>query len=114
MIKQDWMVIVAGEVLVDAISTEQMAKCSKNASGYYNSQDLCAFQVEQFRKGIEGVEIVKSLYGYSVRYDSGLQNFGLLASSRNGDIDGSLEAAVEWVKNWVARKPECRYSWYRK
>lgn len=113
MVKQDWMVIVAGEKLVDEMTAETKARCEWTGYGY-NSSQLCELQREQSRSGIIGAEIVQSNYGYSVRYDSGLQDFGLLASSRSKQIDGTLEAAVNWVNNWVAQSPGKRYAWYRK
>jgi hypothetical protein len=114
MIKQDWMVIVAGEALVDALTAETMALVPRNAGGYA-SESLVDLQRRRASNGIVGAEIVKSMYGHSVRYDSGLQNFGLLASSRaKQDLDGSLEAAEQWCRDWVARDPEHRYAWRRK
>jgi hypothetical protein len=111
MIKQDWMVIVAGEALINALEVEQKAKCKWTGNGYA-SDDLCKLQRDQASRGIEGVEIVKSIYGYSVRYDSGLQNFGLLASSQG--LGGTLEGATNYAKDWVAKEPSKRYAWMRK
>lgn len=113
MIKQDWMVIVAGEALVDAMSAEQKLRCRWTGGGYA-SDELCVLQREQAARGILGCEIVASNYGHSVRYDSGLQNFGLLASSRSGPLDGSLEHAERWAREWVAHDPTRRYAWRRK
>lgn len=113
MVKQDWMVIVAGEELVDQMTAEQKAKCEWTGYGY-NSQQVCALQSEHSRRGILGVEIVCSNYGHSVRYDSGLQDFGLLAGSRSKQLDGTLEDAERYAKNWVAQDPTRRYAWRRK
>ena len=113
MVKQDWMVIVAGEALVDALTAETMALVPKNGSSYA-SESLVELQRRRASNGIVGAEIVKSMYGHSVRYDSGLQNFGLLASSKAKQIDGSLEAAEQWCRDWVAKDPEHRYAWRRK
>jgi hypothetical protein len=111
MIKQDWMVIVAGYELVDAMEAEQKAKVPWGCGGF-KSEELCAFQREQSARGINGVEIVKSIYGHSVRYDSGLQNFGLLARSQ--ELGGTLEAAERFACNWVAQDPSRRYAWRRR
>lgn len=111
MIKQDWMIIVAGEPLVDAMTAEQKAKVPMTGAGY-SSSHVCEMQRSQASRGIIGVEIVCSIHGHSVRYDSGLQDFGLLARSR--DLGGTLEAADEYAKNWVAQDPERRYAWRRK
>jgi len=108
MIKQDWMVIVAGEALVDQLTKETLALKSRE------SETLCRLQINQAGRGILGVELVHSWYGYSVRYDSGLQDWGLLASSRHKQLDGTLEDAVRWATAWVAEDPNRRYAWYRK
>jgi hypothetical protein len=42
------------------------------------------------------VEIVETIYGYSLRYASGLQNFGLIA----GDL-GTLSDALQFTTQWV-------------
>jgi hypothetical protein len=115
MIKQDWMIIIAGEPLVDRMSEETKRRCEYRGGGYASDQ-LCALQCEQAGRGILGVELVKSIYGWSVRYDSGLQNFGLVArtKARGGELDGSLEAATAFATKWVASDPERRYAWMRK
>lgn len=111
MLQGDAFVTVAGQELVQRMNVEQQERCKWTGYGY-NSDQLCKLQSEWEARGIIGVEIVKSIYGYSVRYDSGLQGFGLVMRSQ--DIGGTLEAAIDWVKAWVAEKPDCRYGWYRK
>ena len=106
MILQDWMVIIAGNTLVDAITAETQKRVQH--------ETLPRVQERQFRRGIVGAEVVKSLYGYSVRYDSGLQNFNLLASARAGQLDGTLEDAERFARDWVAQDPAHRYAWRRK
>lgn len=78
---------------------------------YFESEPLCRWQSECYQRGVRGVQIVKSIYGYSVRYDSGLANFGLLASSRQGELDGSFEDAVRYASEWCGQDPERRYAW---
>lgn len=113
MVKQDWMVIVAGEALVDEMTAKRKATIPHNGFGY-DSEKLCELQRNEAARGIRGVEIVRSNYGHSVRYDSGLQNFGLLAGSKSGQLDGTLEDAIRYAKAWVAADPNRRYAWYRK
>lgn len=113
MLKQDWMTIVAGEELVDALTAEQQALIPQDGQGYFKSEPLCRLQQEQAARGIVGAEIVRSVYGNSVRYDSGLQDFGLLASSRAGMLDGTLGDAIRWATEWVSRDPAKRYAWHR-
>ena len=110
----DWMVVVAGEELMKLLDAEKQALVPRNGAGLYASDDLCRLQQRQAARGILGAEIVCSVYGHSVRYDSGLQNFGLLASSRCRDLDGTLEDAERWARAWVARDPARRYAWRRK
>lgn len=113
MIRQPWMIIVAGEELIARMEAEQRALVPETGRGFASEQ-LCELQRKQARRGLLGAEIVQSNYGYSVRYDSGLQNWGLLASSKSGQLDGSWDAAVAWVKSWVAQDPDRRYAWARK
>ncbi len=46
MIRQDWMIIVAGDALVDAMSAEQKVRCQWTGFGY-NSDQLCQLQRER-------------------------------------------------------------------
>lgn len=109
---QPWMNVVAGLELLTALQIERERSVPMMARGY-DSDALCALQRKQASRGILGAEIVKSIYGYSVRYDSGLQNWGLLASAKARQIDGSYDAALKWVTEWVAQSPTTRYAWTR-
>jgi hypothetical protein len=113
MIKQDWMAIHAGAALVDALTEETKARCAHTGAGYA-SEALVVVQREQAARGIVGVELVKSNYGWSVRYDSGLQDFGIVASAQRGQVDGSWDSAVRFALDWVAQDPAKRYAWSRK
>lgn len=103
--------VVAGLELVDAMEAEKKARVPQTGRGY-ESEALCRLQGEHSRRGILGVEIVCSIHGHSIRYDSGIQGFGLLASSR--ELGGTLEAAEAWAKRWVSQDPARRYAWKRK
>jgi hypothetical protein len=113
MIKQEWMVIIAGEQLIDELSAETRARVHRNERGFA-SEDLTAVQESQAARGILGAVIENSMYGYSVRFDSGLQNFGLIASSKRKEVDGTLEDAERFAREWVALDPVHRYAWRRK
>ncbi|WP_379069214.1 hypothetical protein ACHMW4_04255 [Mesorhizobium sp. UC22_110] len=104
--------VVAGYDLLAAMEAETDAVV-QNRNGYRDSEQVCELQQRQARRGIVGVEIVASNYGASVRYDSGLQNFGLLAGSRSGQLDGTLEDAERFAREWVSHDPERRYAWRR-
>lgn len=108
------MIMVAGAELYDALETEKERTVPMNGQ-YFQSEPLCRWQSEVSRRGILGAEVIDCTpHGCSVRYDSGLQNFGLLAGSRCGMLDGSLEDAERWARAWVAEDPTRRYAWRRK
>jgi hypothetical protein len=97
-------IIIAGRDVIDQLDAEKDERVGRG-------EDLPAVQVAQARRGYLGAQLVRSMYGWSVRYDSGLQNWDLLASTRQGTLDGSLKAAVEWAEDWAAQDPEHRYAW---
>ena len=102
--------IIAGQDLYATLQAEREARVAK-VGNLYKGEPLCRLQEQQAGRGVLGAELVLSRYGWSVRYDSGLQNWGLLASSRSGMLDGTLEAAVAWATAWVAQDPQRRYAW---
>lgn len=103
--------IVAGEAVVNTMRAGRES-VTKNSMGYLDSEELCEIQRQESRRGYIGVEIIKSSMGTSVRYDSGLNDFGLVASSRS--LGGTYEAAEAFVKQWVEVDPTRRYGWVRK
>lgn len=111
------MKIVAGQQVHAALQAEKertVPHSKKPGMGqYFESEPLCRWQSECYRRGVLGVEIVRSIYGYSVRYDSGLANFGLLASSRHGELDGTFEDAVRYATEWCNEDQAHRYAWTR-
>lgn len=110
------MTVVAGHSVVAAINEDRARAVISSAHmpDCADSESLCAHQRRMSGMGYLGAEIVKSNYGYSVRYDSGLQDFGLLAGSRSGPLDGSYDDAVRWAIEWQARDAGRRYVWVRR
>lgn len=104
------LTIVAGGELYASLQAEKRAAVQETGLGF-NSEQLCALQRKQAGRGILGAQIVRSMYGYSVRYDSGLQEWGLLKSAR-GAADASFAAALEFCRQWVAADPARRYAWH--
>ena len=102
--------IIAGHDVREAMDREIEGRVKRDLTGF-KSEDLCKVQEDLAVRGILGAQLVRSMFGWSVRYDSGLQNWGLLASSRQGTLDGSFKAAVEWAEAWVAKDPLHRYAW---
>lgn len=106
------MIFIAGQAVHDAAQAERRAYVDASGVpfGHGRSEVLCHIQRQQAGRGLTGVHVVKSMYGYSVRYDSGLQDFALLRSAR-GSSDPSLEAAEAFCREWVARDPARRYAY---
>ena len=102
-------VIVAGQEVADKISDlrSKMVLPSTRVPGCYDSETLCAFQRKMSEEGYLEAEIIQSLYGHSIRYASGLQNFGLIHTSR--ELGGTYDGAVEAAKRWQSADPTRRY-----
>ena len=101
--------IIAGQDVAAAIAAHKAAVVlpSPIYAGSFDSESLCAHQREMSRRGYVEAEIVKSNYGFSLRYASGLQNFGLIATAR--EIGGSFEAAIAYAETWQAASPAFRF-----
>lgn len=97
--------IIAGQDVYDA----QQQRKHDAMGNKRDSEWLCQWQQIEARNGIVEAEIVKSIYGYSVRHASGLQNFSLIASCRRGQLDGTLDAAIAFAKGWQSADPTRRY-----
>lgn len=107
------MIFIAGQELYEAMQAERAAiiEASGVPYGQGRSEVLCRVQQQQAGRGLVGAQIVRSIYGYSVRYDSGLQDWGLLhraASSR----DPSFAAALDFCRQWAAQDPAHRYAYH--
>lgn len=101
--------IIAGKAVYEAQKSRKLAALGEKPAYGFPSEDLCAWQIAESRRGIIEAEIVESLYGYSVRYASGIYNFGLIASSRAREVDGSIESAIAYAKRWQSADPERRF-----
>jgi hypothetical protein len=105
------MILVAGAELYAELQAEKRALVEENARGF-NSEQLCVLQRKVAGRGIVGAQIVKSMYGFSVRYDSGLQEWGLIRPSRGlPESERTLAAAEQFCREWVAADPTRRYAW---
>lgn len=92
------LTILAGQAAYDA---EQIAldKVAPLVHGLRDSEALSRYQTG-IRRAIPA-EVCKSIYGWSLRYASGVQGFSLIKSARRGDIDGTYESAVDAARKWV-------------
>ncbi len=104
-------IIEAGKDVADKLAALQAKEVQylPHSPGGYDSERLCAFQQKLAQSGYIEAEIVKSFYGFSVRYASGLQNFGLIFSARSKQVDGTLEGAIDAAKKWQAADPTRRF-----
>ncbi len=55
-------------------------------------------------------EIVVTIYGYGLRYASGLQNFAIIASAQ---YLGTLEKALAYAQRWAAQNPDTNFVFIR-
>jgi hypothetical protein len=99
---------IAGEDLWNDLQVEKIQKVSRNAAGYFNSRELIPLQSEWSRRGILGSELVESgTRGWTLRYDSGIQNWGLIG------LDMTKTEVIEFAIKWVSADPTRRYSYVR-
>lgn len=103
-------IIIAGQDVADKITIlRSQVLPSKTRPGCFDSEALSKFQQNLSQFGYIEAEIVDSMYGFSVRYASGLQNFGPIYSSRAKQVDGTLECAIEAAKKWQEAYPTHRW-----
>ena len=68
---------------------------------------LCELQESQSKRGYLPAVLVESIYGWGVRYASGLQGHGILLRSRDSS-DKSRANAIAWGKRWAEEDPDHR------
>ena len=74
------------------------------------SDALCALQVAQSDRGYRPAELVRTIYGWSIRYASGLQGHDLLYRGRGLTRD----AVVAWGVAWANADPTHREFYARR
>lgn len=80
-------------------------ECPKGrVSGTYASGPLCRMQANQSARGRRSANLVLSIYGWTVRYASGLQDFSIMF--RSGSFDPS--SALQWGTDWANADPNNR------
>jgi hypothetical protein len=97
---------IAGQDVLDVIAQHKAATVlpSKRRPGCLDSETLCAHQRRMAGLGFIGAEIVPTIRGYSLRYDSGLQDWGLIVRGL-----ATYEDAVVAAMQWQAKDPSHRY-----
>lgn len=101
--------VIAGQVAYDA-EQAMLDAVAPLTHGLRDSEALSRYQTGA-RSAIPA-EIVKSIYGWSLRYASGVQGFSLIASARQGSLDGTYDAAVAAAHKWVGTHTD-RYVFVR-
>jgi hypothetical protein len=97
---------VAGQDVLSEIAQHHAATVlpSPRQPGCFDSDTLCAHQRAMASRGYLGAEIVDTVRGFSLRYDSGLQDWGLIVRGL-----ASYEDAVDAARRWQAADPTRRY-----
>lgn len=107
------LIIYAGHELFARLEHEKARECtpSKLYPGRFESGSLCRWQSQIHARGIIHARLCQTIFGWSVRSGSGLDNFCLLAGHRDGALpNATLDQAIEWARNWCADDPEHRYA----
>lgn len=102
------LIVIAGQDVCSRMR-EARAALPKIGEPGWHPELLTNLQIREARRGLVGAEMVKSMYGWSLRYNSGLQNFGLIAGSRSGQLNGTWEDCERYAKEWQAQDPLHRY-----
>lgn len=101
-----------GRTVHDALDAERVEQCvpSKRVPGCFESDSLTRWQSNVYGRGFRGARLCKTIFGWSVRSDTGLDNFALLAGHRDGSLpNATQEQALAWAGEWHAQDPEHRY-----
>lgn len=97
-------VIFAGEDVARFVYEDAQRRATPgNRPGTLESESLVRIQRERAQLGFLGARLHATIHGWSVRYDSGLQDFGILHRATG------YEAAIAWGQDWVMRDPSRRY-----
>jgi hypothetical protein len=86
---------------------ELKQRCSR---GNPMAEDLASVQAELHDRGYRGATLTQSAKGWYVRASSSLTVPSVLAKclAHGGELDGSIEAAIDWGKKWANDDPENR------
>lgn len=114
-----WVRLFGGQEAADRDARLAAAREQDRAGFVRGDTYLCAEQRAQGREGFVAVELVQSIYGYTVRYASGLQGRSILrnASGRGRIADSpkadelyaeSLVEAAKWAIEWAKQDPTRR------
>lgn len=114
MINHEAFVLLAGnpkkwdDEIRNGCKRSMGAKPDPNSSDFFDSSDLCRLQVTQHARGRRSACLQRTMYGWSVRLDSGLDDRQILYGGRHSNVDRSQEAAIAFGVAWANEDPENR------
>ena len=78
--------------------------------------DLPEVQRQQYRAGCRSAELVRSIYGWSVRSGTGLNDFAIMHVPvlHGQQPDKGFADAVVWGKEWAEKDPKRREFYVRR
>ena len=115
MLNSEHFVLLGGNPQSWDDEIQRRVKTSETRAGCLESESLCNVQVEQHARGRRSAVLTSTMYGWSVRLASGLDENQLLFGYRvTGRRDITREEAVEWGKAWANKDPEHREFYARR
>ena len=75
---------------------------------------LTDIQEDQHRRGKREAELLRSIYGWTVRSGSGLDNFGIMYIPIQALPDKGFTEALKWGCDWANEQPEDREFYIRR
>jgi hypothetical protein len=94
---------------------EQVRQHPSRAAEQNVRVNLPELQEDQHDRGRRSIEVVKSAYGWTVRFASGLDNSQFVIGSRDAALwPGTYAAAAAWGISWANEDPENRECLVRK
>lgn len=109
MLNSDHFVLLGGNPQAWDDEIQRRVKASETRLGCFDSESLCAVQVDQHARGRRSAVLTSTIYGWSVRLASGLDQNQLLFSYRTTGRRGiTREEAIAWGRAWAAEDPTHR------
>ena len=112
MLNTDAFVVLGGDPSAWDEETRQRVPHGRY-NGTYNSDHLVNVQEDQHRRGRRSAELVQTMYGWSVRYASGLDANAIIFGGRNSP-PLTREQAIDLGVKWANEDPKNREFYTRK
>lgn len=74
-------------------------------------QSLVDLQVSQAGRGRLSAHLVRSIYGWTIRYASGLQDFAIIYKSGSSNIADAMQVGIEWANEAPEKREFYVDSW---